>query len=175
MLKSRFEIVLFSHWSRHLTQNNSKSYSKAQDCANTTEKPQSTEQRGSCYGAACTPGGFSSISQFLFSKYSHMHSRAGAVSDGKSSPTATILTEGPQSKRALCRKQRKGEGLNGKKSKLCNLDFCSEVDSPCPSPSKQTVILLLLWPGLSNCSYTSPKGTVVNLQTYLLPYSPFAC
>jgi len=45
-----------------------------------------------------------------------MHSRAGAVSDGKSSPTATILTEGPQSKRALCRKQRKGEGLNGKKA-----------------------------------------------------------
>lgn len=174
MLKSRFEIVLFSHWSRHLTQNNSKSYSKAQDCANTTEKPQSTEQRGSCYGAACTPGGFSSISQFLFSKYSHMHSRAGAVSDGKSSPTATILTEVHRAREPSA-ENRKREKDWTKKSKLCNLDFCSEVDSPCPSPSKQTVILLLLWPGLSNCSYTSPKGTVVNLQTYLLPCSPFAC
>lgn len=175
MLKSRFEIVLFSHWSRHLTQNNSKSYSKSQDCANSQRRSLKALSRGAhAMGQHALQVG---SAPFLSSCFPNS---ATCTQEQVQCQMESLPQQPPSSQRVHRAREpsaenRKREKDWTKKSKLCNLDFCSEVDSPCPSPSKQTVILLLLWPGLSNCSYTSPKGTVVNLQTYLLPYSPFAC
>lgn len=175
MLKSRFEIVLFSHWSRHLTQKNSKSYNKAQDCANSQQRSLKALSRGAhAMGQHALQVG---SAPFLSSCFPNT---ATCTQEQVQYQMESLPQQPPSSQRSTeqespLQKTEKGRRTEWKKSKLCNLDFCSEVDSPCPSPSKQTVILLLLWPGLSNCSYTSPKGTVVNLQTYLLPFSPFAC